>query len=127
MSFYVFRLPKVIEDIIKIYTLGFGTKVCRIFRGVIKHLPDISGSNMDYITCWRLFIVLHKGIKCPSYSSVAYHDLQIARLQSPTINISYIVKQELIENENEFLRLNFRTSYYLFWLSYLEDLHTLKI
>jgi hypothetical protein len=117
MSYYVFRLPKFIEDIIKIYTLGFGTRVCRIFRGVIKHLPAISGSNMDYITCWRLFIVLHQRVKCPSYSSVAYHDLQIARLQSPTINISYTVKQELIENENEFLRLNFRMHYYRNWVS----------
>jgi hypothetical protein len=115
MSYYVFRFPKVIEDIIKIYTLGFGTRVCRIFRDVFEDLPDNSGPNSDHITCWRLFIILHGRVICDSYSSVALHDLQLARLQCPTINISYNIKQQLIEHQHEFLKLNFKSKYYLFW------------
>jgi hypothetical protein len=71
---------------------------------------------MDYITCWRLFITLHQRVKCPSYSSVAYHELQIARLQSPTINVPSNTKQQLIENENEFLKLHFKKNYHLIWM-----------
>ena len=115
MSYYVFRLPKVIEDIIKIYTLGFGTRVCRIFRNVFKDL--INNSNCSYpnlATCWRLFVTLHGRVKCHSYSSVAFHDLQIARLQGP-INVPHNMKQQLIEHQNEFLQLHFKSSYYLYW------------
>lgn len=116
MSYYVFRFPKVIENIIKIYTLGLGTRVCRIFRDIIKHIPDNSGPISDYITCWRLFVTMHGRVKCHSYSStVAYHELQIARLQSPTINVSYNWKQQLIEHETEFLKLNFKAKYFLYW------------
>ena len=115
MSYYVFRFPKVIEDIIKIYTLGFGTRVCRIFRDVINQIPDNSAPNTDHITCWWLFVTLHRRVKCHSYSSTVFHDLQIARLQSPTINVSYNMKQQLIEYETEFLKLNFKAKYYLYW------------
>lgn len=37
---YVFRFPQAITNIIKIYTLGYGTKVCNIFRAVFKHIVE---------------------------------------------------------------------------------------
>jgi hypothetical protein len=127
MSYYVFRLPKVIEDIIKLYTLGFGTRVCRIFRDAFTDL--INNSNYanyanyaNLATCWRLFVTLHGRVKCHSYSSVAFHDLQIARLQGP-INVSHNMKQQLIEHENEFLKLHFKSSYYLYWNRCIKLIH----
>ena len=113
---YVFRFPQVIADIIQIYTLGYGTKVCNIFKAVFKHIPD-SIHNPDYITCWRLFVVLHGRVKCGCYPHDyfvgAMNELQIARLQSPTINISPNVKQQLIAHANEFLKLRFKSKYYM--------------
>lgn len=115
MSYYVFKFPKVIEDIIKIYTLGFGTRVCQIFRDIVKDIPDNSGTDTDHITCWQIFVMIHGRVRCDSYSSVAFHDLQIARFQSPTINVSYNLKQQIIEHQHELLKLNFKSKYYLYW------------
>jgi hypothetical protein len=112
---YVFRFPQVIADIIQIYTLSYGTNVCKIFRAVFKHIPD-STHNPDYITCWRLFVVLHGRVKCgdyPYHYCISAIELQIARLQSPTINISSNHKEQLIEHANEFLKLRFKSKYYM--------------
>lgn len=55
---YVFKLPRVIEQLINLYVMGFGTKLARLFRTKFKTIPTTRGGKET--TCWR-FNVTQKG------------------------------------------------------------------
>lgn len=74
MSYVLQMLPKNVQNMIQVFLLSYGTKLCQVMKTTLLQMPK---EDPDF-TLWRLRIRQRNGtFLCKSYSSLAKCELRL--------------------------------------------------